>query len=337
MAITFDELEQLLRQADLKFRSFGDGSGALLQFPSCSIQVTITEEGEGLLVCAHSVLNLSGCPHKDAALEWMADHNYRIKIGRWGCDKSDGEVTIDYFLPVEDGALTALQLRRTIRTIAREARNEVPALTKRAYLGLSEHDDEEDEEGSGMPADFRELLRSLEDSIDLTSPRVTFDPATIPQGAVTETEWMQLTLRALTAGADARATAGNDCSPDRIREWMGHLRDLRERSIGGPESPWVTLGLRDEHRLGPEEETMLLWFASRHAAGDRRVLRSEARKLCGSGGGEGAASSNPPALQSLLERGLVKPTDDDGIEPYCLSQGVVEALGDLLAPPQSDP
>lgn len=324
MALSYRELEALLDETGLKYRGFSDESGALLQFSACAVQVTIAEEGEGVLACAHSVFNLSGCPHKDAAIEWMANHNYRIKIGRWGYDRSDGEVAVDYFLPVEDGTLTSKQLGRVIRTIASEVRREVATLARRAYGGGSSGDEDEDEDDAA-PGGIEELLRSLEDDLGSLSPRVVFDPETVPEGPVTEEEWMGLVVRALTAGANARAMGFGECDPGRIREWMERLRRLREVSLASSETPWVTVALKEGHGLTDEEELMLLWFGARHATGDTRILRSEAQKLCGSD-----LSGTPASLRALLDKGLVKSTDDDGIEPFCLSPTVVEQLGHLL-------
>lgn len=332
MAITMSELVELLSDANLKFRAFSDDSGALLQFPSCAVQVTITEEGEGLLACAHSVFNVKEVPHRDAALEWIANHNYRIKVGRWGFDKSDGDVTIDYFLPIEDGSLTSKQLARVIRTIASEARREIPTLARIAYTGKRSDDDDDDDDDvdldSSSSPDFSALLRSLEERMDEVSPRLTFGPDDIPSEPVSEENWMQLVLRALTAGADARAMGSGDCDPATIRDWMQRLNALRDLSSPASETPWTTVALREEHGLTDDEELMLLWFAARHVGSDTRILRSEARRLCGSEDVE-----TPPALRALLDRGLVKPTDDDGIEPFCLAPTVVERLGDLLVRP----
>ncbi len=322
MAITQEQFLELLREEDLKFARFDTGSAVLLPFGSCTVRADLIEDGEAVLVAAGGVFNLSGCSNKAAGLEWIATRNYGIKIGRWGYDPRDGEVRIDYVHPIEDGDLTGKQLARLIRTLAGEARLRVGELARAANNGSAastEDADDEDQDDSGPFGGLEDLLGALMGARD---SGISFSPDEIPDSSVSEAQWMEMVIRALHVAAPGLAALTGSCDHARIASWMDQLRGLRDRSVAESEESWATAALRDEHGLSQEEELALLWVASRRVAGDNRIGDGEISSVVGP---EGAS-----ATQRLLALGLLKPSDDDGLPPYCLSDLALASLGQFL-------
>lgn len=327
MAITHDQFLELLREEGLKFARFDTGTAVLLPFGSCTVLADLIEDGEAVLVAAGGVFNLSGCSNKAAGLEWIATRNYRIKIGRWGYDPGDGEVRIDYVHPIEDGDLTGRQLARLIHTLAREARMRVGELARAASNGSAastEDADDEDQDDSGPFGGIEDLLDTRGGVGGSRDLGVSFSPDEIPDGAVSEAQWMEMVVRALRVAAPGVAALTGSCDHARIATWMDQLRQLRDRSVAESEESWATATLRDAHGLSQEEELALLWVASRRVAGDNRISEGEISGVVGS---QGAS-----ATQRLLELGLLKPRDDDGLPPYCLSDLALASLGQFLGP-----
>lgn len=340
MAITQERFKQLLRDQGLKFAAFDSGTAVLLPFGSCTVLADLIENGEAVLVAAGGVFNLSGCSNKAAGCEWIAHRNYQMKIGRWGYDPRDGEVRLDYVHPIEDGDLTGSQLSRLIRTIAGEARLRVGELARAANSSGSSEGSDDDEDGSGLFGGL-EGLEGLEGMMRRLGglpgasngdSGVSFSLEEMPETA-TEGEWVDLTIRALRVAASGSAVLAGSFDRARLSEWMDQLRQLRDRSMLEAEEPWLTATLRDEHGLTDEEEFVLLWVASRQVAGDNRMTTGELRGLAEPEGKPDAGL--PRAAERLLDLGLLKPTDDDGMGPYCLSPMTLDRIGSFLGTPSS--
>jgi len=337
VAITQERFKQLLRDEGLKFAAFDSGTAVLLPFGSCTVLADLIENGEAVLVAAGGVFNLSGCSNKAAGCEWIASRNYRMKLGRWGYDPRDGEVRLDYVHAIEDGDLTASQLSRLIRTIAGEARLRVGELARAANSSGSSEDSDDDEDGSGLFGGLEGLegmmrrLGGLPGASNGDSG-VSFSLEEMPETA-TEGEWVDLTIRALRVAASGSAVLAGSFDRARLSEWMDQLRQLRDRSMLEAEEPWLTATLRDGHGLTDEEEFVLLWVASRQVAGDNRMTTGELRHLVGRE--EASDAGLPRAAERLLDLGLLKPTDDDGMGPYCLSAMTLDRIGSFLGTPSS--
>jgi len=337
VAITQERFKQLLRDEGLKFAAFDSGTAVLLPFGSCTVLADLIENGEAVLVAAGGVFNLSGCSNKAAGCEWIASRNYRMKLGRWGYDPRDGEVRLDYVHAIEDGDLTASQLSRLIRTIADEARLRVGELARAANSSGSSEDSDDDEDGSGLFGGLEGLegmmrrLGGLPGASNGDSG-VSFSLEEMPETA-TEGEWVDLTIRALRVAASGSAVLAGSFDRARLSEWMDQLRQLRDRSMLEAEEPWLTATLRDGHGLTDEEEFVLLWVASRQVAGDNRMTTGELRHLVGRE--EASDAGLPRAAERLLDLGLLKPTDDDGMGPYCLSPMTLDRIGSFLGTPSS--
>jgi hypothetical protein len=122
MAITFEELKAIADGTDLK--KFCDPEKQVLLFLGlgdvgvCHLFVRLLEEGKGIHFHVPYIATVPpDHPHLTKALLMLLAENHRVKIGRFCYDLDDGEVYLDWFLPVEDGTLTSHQLARCLKTL----------------------------------------------------------------------------------------------------------------------------------------------------------------------------------------------------------------------------
>jgi hypothetical protein len=122
MAITFEELKAIADGTDLK--KFCDPEKQVLLFLGLGeggvyhLFVRLLEDGEGILFRVPYIATVPpDHPHLTKALLMLLAENHRVKIGRFCYDLDDGEVYLDWFLPVEDGTLTSHQLARCLKTL----------------------------------------------------------------------------------------------------------------------------------------------------------------------------------------------------------------------------
>ncbi|MCS7253580.1 MAG: hypothetical protein RMK18_06760 [Armatimonadota bacterium] len=157
MAVTFDELKTTMEGTRLKFISDPDREIIWVSVSGFNgvhhLLLKRVENGEGLLLRVPSLATVRGeHPFKTKVLETLLVENHRIKVGRFCYDQSDGEIYLDWFMPLEDGCLTLQQLKRCISALLHLADDLSPRL--RHLL----------ETGEDLPSDqigIRGLLNSL--------------------------------------------------------------------------------------------------------------------------------------------------------------------------------
>ncbi len=122
MATTFEELKAIAEGTDLKF--FCDQEKQILLFSGLgrggiyNLIMRLMEEGEAIYFrVPYLAVVPSDHPKLSEVMLRLMKENDRIKIGRFCYDPDDGEVYLDWFIPLEDGALTIHQLKRCIKTL----------------------------------------------------------------------------------------------------------------------------------------------------------------------------------------------------------------------------
>jgi hypothetical protein len=122
MAITFDELKAIAEQTNLKFLC--DQEKQILLFGGLgkggiyNLIVRLTEKGEAIYFrIPYLAVVPTDHPKLSEVMLWSMKENDRVKIGRFCYDPNDGEVYIDWFLPLEDGVITNQQFKRYLRAL----------------------------------------------------------------------------------------------------------------------------------------------------------------------------------------------------------------------------
>lgn len=133
MAVTFDELKLMMEETGLKFMSDPDREIVLAGISGLNgvyhLLLKRVEDGEGLLLRVPGLATVKGDhPFKTRVLETLLSENHRVKVGRFCYDPSDGEIYLDWFLPLEDGCLTPQQLKRCIGALLHLADDLSPRL-----------------------------------------------------------------------------------------------------------------------------------------------------------------------------------------------------------------
>ena len=126
MAMTREELEQLLTEMDLKFEVRGPAQLALIfrtqgyrhpdGEPYLLLVLELEEEGEYLRLFAPSAFVARGA-YVDTFLRACAMVEWETKLIQFEYDDEDGEVRPMIEFPLEDGKVTRLQLERCIRSL----------------------------------------------------------------------------------------------------------------------------------------------------------------------------------------------------------------------------
>ena len=116
MAITFEELKAITDGTDLK--KFCDPEKQVLLFLGlgrdgvCHLIVRLEMDGEGIhFHVPYLSIVPTDHPHLNKALMTLMEANNRMWIGRFCYDPDDGEVYLDWFIPLEDNTLTSQQLK----------------------------------------------------------------------------------------------------------------------------------------------------------------------------------------------------------------------------------
>lgn len=122
MAITFEELKAIAEQTDLKF--FCDEEKQILILSGlgrggvCHLFLRLMEEGEAIyLRIPYLAVVPADHPNLTKALLMLMAENDRVKVGRFCYDPNDGEVYLDWFIPLEDSTLTSQQLGRCLKAL----------------------------------------------------------------------------------------------------------------------------------------------------------------------------------------------------------------------------
>jgi len=122
MAITLEELKAIAKQTDLKFFCDEEKQILILGGPGrgsvCYLFVRLTEDGEAIYFHVPYLATVpTDHPNLTKALLMLMAENNRVKVGRFCYDPDDGEVYLDWFIPLEDSAMTSQQLERCLKTL----------------------------------------------------------------------------------------------------------------------------------------------------------------------------------------------------------------------------
>ncbi|MBI5830730.1 MAG: hypothetical protein HZB16_00280 [Armatimonadetes bacterium] len=148
MATTLDQVIDYLQHDNWRFRLDTDsdlivcrGEGANGRWP---IEVRLSEDGHCLHLRVPKVVSLGESPHVPTLLASLLELHFRLKLGRFGLDPSDGEVDCEVVVPLEDAPLTFRQFRRSIGTLLLLVDQQAPRL--RALLATGRDPDRDDEQ-----------------------------------------------------------------------------------------------------------------------------------------------------------------------------------------------
>jgi len=131
MAITFDELQQLVRKEGLRFFVDPDETRLMVGVSGMcgKFQLVISVYDEGVFLQIRSV-NYMYCPPDHPALpellKAMADVNYQTRLVKFAWDRADGEIVAYADAWLMDSTLTQQQLHRMLG-------NYVPAIDLQSY------------------------------------------------------------------------------------------------------------------------------------------------------------------------------------------------------------
>jgi hypothetical protein len=168
MATTIQDIHSALQVEGTPL--FCDGEQTLLiTFPHRGqmmvVYVHLLEEGGYLRYRIPFFLDLSRTPHRTRVIEKLLELNYNVKLLKFGMDPTDGEVSVEIDLPLDDGVPTQRQLHRCMFYLTN------PAIQERDnLLTLMETGIYPGSEDDGFRASLDRLLPdedSMDDEIDL--------------------------------------------------------------------------------------------------------------------------------------------------------------------------
>jgi hypothetical protein len=138
MAITFEELKAIADGTDLK--KFCDPEKQVLLFLGlgrdgvCHLIVRLEMDGEGIhFHVPYLSIVPTDHPYLNKALMTLMEANNRMWIGRFCYDPDDGEVYLDWFIPLEDNTLTSQQLECCLTVLMFSRRRHEGAI--QAFIG----------------------------------------------------------------------------------------------------------------------------------------------------------------------------------------------------------
>jgi hypothetical protein len=88
------------------------------------VYVHLLEEGGYLRYRIPFYLDLSKTPYRARVIEKLLELNYNIKLLKFGMDPTDGEVSVEINLPLDDGVPTRRQLHRCMFYLTNPAMQE---------------------------------------------------------------------------------------------------------------------------------------------------------------------------------------------------------------------
>lgn len=134
--VTLDRIREHLRSNSLRYYTDAERQTLIVPFSKSTIFIQLIENGEGLQFRVPNVFDLDeATEHDEVCLLQMARHVYATRIGHFGVDPRDNAIDVNYFLPVEDGDVTATQVMRIIRALLSVAEGEAPQLRKIGQTG----------------------------------------------------------------------------------------------------------------------------------------------------------------------------------------------------------
>lgn len=145
MAVTIDEIAQHLTALDFKFVKKGEDKILLaMAMPTyrgpegedyLRLVIRLSEEGRYFELFAPFAFRALG-PYVNAFLRACAIIQFRTKLVQFEYDDSDGEIRPVIEFPIEDGTLTAQQLKRCIMGMCRLVESYYPVLKKALEEGV---------------------------------------------------------------------------------------------------------------------------------------------------------------------------------------------------------
>lgn len=178
MAISFEDLRTALESAGIRTICDPNKRLALCVGVGGShivcLAVRLIEDGEAIYFMVPRVAIVgSESKHRDKIFEVLLVENHFRKVGRACWDPSDGEVYLDWFHSIEDGTVTAHQLKRCVTSLLVEGMElgrrinhilkhgtDLPE-EERGLRGLLRHLAEEAAADGDVPEEIRELLDDL--------------------------------------------------------------------------------------------------------------------------------------------------------------------------------
>ncbi|MBI2302100.1 MAG: hypothetical protein HYU66_24620 [Armatimonadetes bacterium] len=272
----------------------------MVPFPDMTAVVNVMEDGKAVSIRVPQVFNLADAPNREACLAFLANHNYHVKVGLFGCDETDGEVDVSHFVPVEDGTLTRSQFLRIFHFVLKVAYEKGRELRQVAF-GRSEE--------GGSTSTF-------------SAPDVEFDVDSIPEAPVAEPAWFRLVVDAF------NSLCGNVEETSRVEQmrrvaWP-RLLTLREDSVLDGER---YLSFPRPAELSAEDEFLLLFMTARQAGGDCRILDKEIDLVYSPGLDFQETSAE---VRKLCTAGYVGASDFNNGEPWYLTRAWLDRLAPVL-------
>ena len=171
MAVTLQEVKDLLKEQDLKFRDLPNDDGVSLGFRlenstyrdrdgDSSIQVVIKlgEEGTFLLISAPGTYFVAECAYREVVFELLLQVQAHSRMLRFSYDSTDGEIRPNIELWLEDSKLTSKQFHRLLRDLLMGVDRFDPMIRRAMKTGVASLDPPEQASVSGSPEEIQRLL-----------------------------------------------------------------------------------------------------------------------------------------------------------------------------------
>lgn len=171
MATTIHELREAL-ETDAPTLFYDGGQTLLYSFPHqgqmMAVYIQLDEEGGYVRFLVPCYLDLSRTAYRTRVMEKLLELNYRFKLIKFGMDPSDGEVTVQINLPLDDSQPMPKQLQRCMFYLTDGAMHERANLLSLIETGI--YPSSEDE---GFCASLDQLLPDEEPQDTASQERVS--------------------------------------------------------------------------------------------------------------------------------------------------------------------
>ncbi len=322
MPLSFDAVLGFLDEFNLHYTASAADKRVVVPFEAAMVVIDLVEDGGGLQFRLPNVFNIRETPHPVESLACMLDHNYRVKIGVFAYDPTDGEVTVEHFLPIEDSQVTSKQFHRVVHALLSVHNQAVPKLRQAAF-GKTEDAAlaraATPELPDGLAGLLGDMISSDRDNLPDAAP---YDPASLPAAPVDERTWLDHVCRAF--AHYCRNVDNQDEWETMRREVWPRLLSLGEESLQAGET-YLTSQVPDG--LTAEDMYVVFYLLARQAAGVPRVW-NKALDLAYSPGLD--ETETGLVVRRLLDAGVVAAADCDAQAPWVLSSTWLDPLTEVL-------